>query len=77
MDDLNKTLTKIQIDIAAIRTDLNYHIKRTDVLESEVKEWRRDIEPVQKHVTFINSLGKLLAFLAIVGTAVAAIISIL
>lgn len=24
MDDLNKTLTKIQIDIAAIRTDLNY-----------------------------------------------------
>ena len=70
MDDLNKTLTKIQIDIAAIRTDLNYHIKRTDILEEEVKSWRQII-------LFIGGFGKLVALLAIIGTAAATILSLL
>lgn len=69
MDKLDKIQQELQefreeskVQFAIIVKDLAYHIKRTNLLEAK-------LEPVEKHVTFINTLLKvLLGLAAIVGT---------
>jgi hypothetical protein len=73
---MEKELTEIKVTLAEIKVDLRHHIKRTELLENEVREWRSDIEPVQKHIGFINGLGKLLGILAVLSTAVAGTIAL-
>ena len=43
--------------LSAIESDLKYHIKRTDLLESEVK-------PIKDHVNGIQYTGKVVAWIA-------------
>lgn len=74
---VEKELTEIKVHLAEIRVDLQHHIKRTELLESEVREWRKDIEPVQKHVGFVSGLGKLIGFLSITAAGIAAIVTLL
>ena len=69
---MKEDINEIKIMLANIETDIRHHIKRTDLLEEEVRAWRRDMEPVQKHITVVNGLGKLLLILAAVASAVAA-----
>lgn len=37
VDDMQKDVSKISIDVAKNTHDLNYHIKRTDLLEKHLK----------------------------------------
>lgn len=67
---MNQDLTEIKVSLAEIKVDLRHHIKRTELLELEVKEWRNDMKPVQKHVTMVNGAGKLLGTASII-TAIA------
>jgi len=66
----------IKITLAKMETDLRHHIRRTDLLQDEVKHWRKDLKPIQTHVAFINGLSKLLLVLAAVAGAIAAIMTI-
>lgn len=45
---------EVKTDIALIKSDVNYHIKRTDLLESVVEALRKEMAPVKKHVMFVN-----------------------
>ena len=73
---MQKELTEIKVHLAEIKVDLKHHIKRTELLEGEVREWRRDMDPVKKHVTVVSGIGKLLGILAMVAGATAAIVSL-
>lgn len=59
-------LSTIDKNVAEIRLDLNYHIKRTDLLEEEFK-------PVKKHVEIVNALAKILTSIIVLSAALAGI----
>lgn len=62
--------------LAKIETDIRHHIKRTDLLETDVRMWRKDIEPIQKHVGFVNGLAKLSIVAAACATVVGVLVAI-
>lgn len=59
IDKITEVLTQVQIDIAEIRKDVNYHILRTDQNDDKIQMIADTVKPIQEHVAFINGLGKL------------------
>lgn len=53
VDQVNLTLAKIEITLGVNTQSLVEHIKRTNLLEEK-------LEPVEKHVTNVNVIGKFL-----------------
>ena len=52
IDKLDGRLDKIDIKQAEMNQDLKYHIKRTDLIEAELR-------PIKKHVDIMNLLAKI------------------
>ena len=73
---MKEELTEIKIILAKIETDIRHHIRRTDILEEDVRAWRKDLEPVQKHITVVNGVGALAVIIATVAMAVTAVIAV-
>ena len=69
-------MEELRVMLARIETDLRHHIKRTELLEQEVRYWRQDLKPVQEHVVFVRNFGKFITVAAVVGTAIAAFIAL-
>lgn len=63
LDKIAESLTEMRVDIAEIRKDLNYHIRRTDLAEQQIEKLANEIKPIQEHVAFIRISGKLLGAL--------------
>jgi len=51
IDRIGGEVSEVNIHIAEIKKDLRYHIKRTDLLEAEVK-------PIKKHVIMVSGVMK-------------------
>jgi archaellum component FlaC len=51
IDRIGGEVSEVNIHIAEIKKDLRYHIKRTDLLEAEVK-------PIKKHVIMVSGVVK-------------------
>ena len=67
---MQNDINEIKITLGKIETDIRHHIKRTDLLEDEIRKWRHDMEPIHKHVGFVNGLGKLSIVLAAISTVI-------
>lgn len=67
LDSIDKRLDKIDVHLAIYNEQLKEHIRRTNLLEQEMK-------PVQEHVIAIKGIGKGIAMLA---TSLGIILSIL
>jgi hypothetical protein len=63
LEYISKSLTEIKVDIAEIRKDVNYHIKRTDLLEANVDSLAEAIKPIQHHVALVGGLGNAAAWI--------------
>lgn len=63
IDKVVDEITSIQITLAKQHISLETHIKRTDLLENEVR-------PIKKHVTMVDGVFKFLGFLALIGAGV-------
>lgn len=61
--EINETTTKQQVS-------LDYHIKRTDLLEKK-------LEPVEEHVQLVSALFKIIGGLAVVAGIISVIFQIL
>jgi phosphatidylserine/phosphatidylglycerophosphate/cardiolipin synthase-like enzyme len=57
--DLHKDFAVLKADMAAIKEDLKYHIKRTDTLEAEVKWMHRQMNMVHGAIALVAFLGTL------------------
>lgn len=57
IDKIAADISEMRIDVAEIRKDINYHIKRTDLLESAV-------EPLKEHIANVNFLFRAIAWVA-------------
>lgn len=73
---ITEILTQVQVDIAEIRKDVNYHILRTDQNEYKIQQVADAIKPVQNHVHVVEALGKLIAWTIGLGAGIATIIAI-
>lgn len=66
LDDKLDKLTVVQTEI---RSDLNYHIKRTDILEAELKPVKDHVNRVTfaftaiKYISGITGIGALIKFI--------------
>ena len=61
IDSLDKNVDEINVTLAVQAEQLKIHIKRTEMLETELK-------PIQQHVNRVNALMLLLAgILALIG----------
>lgn len=69
-------MEEIRILLAKIETDLRHHIRRTELLEEEVKLWRMDMKPIQEHVIFVKQFGKFVTLAAVVAGAIAAFLAL-
>jgi len=66
IDKLDDRLDKIDIHLAEYNTQLKIHIKRTEILEQDVK-------PISEHVSMMKGAGKLIG---IIGMTAAAILTL-
>lgn len=63
VDQVSEKLGEINVTLSAQHVSLKEHIRRTNILEKK-------IEPIEKHVTMIQGIAKLI----ILASAVAAIV---
>ena len=73
-------ILEIKDDIAEIKVDLRYHVKRTDIAEENLKMLREELKPVDKHVEQMRGALNLLKVLGIVlgvVLSVAAVVALL
>ncbi len=67
-------------DIGEIKSDLNYHVKRTDLLEESVslakQQLEVDLAPIKAHVLLLNTVLKLAGGLSIALGVITGIIKI-
>lgn len=73
---MNDKLQEIVVILARIESDLAHHIKRTELLEEEVRGWKSSMLKVTAHIALVQGLGKVLIGLAAVGATLAAFLSI-
>lgn len=62
LDKISSDISSIRVDIAKQTVSWKHHVKRTDLLE-------KDLKPVKKHVDFVNMLAKLIVGLAAIAGA--------
>lgn len=69
LDDTNDHLASIDVTLAAQHVSLKEHIRRTTILEQEIR-------PIKKHVDMMNGALKLIGVLALIAGIIETIISI-
>lgn len=70
VDDISDHLGAIDVTLGAQHVTLREHIRRTKLLEEK-------LVPVEKHVNLINSISKIVTFLAGVGSLIAIILKLM
>jgi hypothetical protein len=71
MDRLGRVENKIDriIDIQTqVQIDVAEHMRRTLIAEENIEKLADKMEPIQKHIAFIDVLGKLIAVAAAIAT---------
>ncbi len=63
IDDVSDHLGTIDVILSRQHESLKYHIKRSDMLEEK-------LIPIEKHVNLINSVSKIITFLATLGSVI-------
>lgn len=53
MDDIKDTLNEIKVSQLAMQKDLEYHIKRTNLLEEQVKVINDEIRPMLPQIKLV------------------------
>jgi hypothetical protein len=68
---------QIMVVLTDMRGDLNYHIRRTDILEKTTEQQRLELQPVRRHVEVVNALTKFFAAAVAAAASIAAVIRLI
>lgn len=77
VDKIVDDIGEIKIIMARNTVSLEEHIKRTNLLEEEVKRLDEDVRPVKDHVTAMKHSGKLIYTVIKLLAALASIIGVI
>lgn len=61
--EIDKTLVRQEGTLGLQHEQLVVHIKRTELNEEDLKLLRKQIEPIQKHVSFVEAAAKMAGFI--------------
>jgi len=64
LDKLEGIANKQEVNLAKLTVSVEEHVKRSNMMEDEQKEIRKEIEPIKAHVSKVEGAVKLLAALA-------------
>ena len=70
IDRIGGEVSEVNIHIAEIKKDLRYHIKRTDLLEAEMK-------PIKKHVIMVSGVMKFFGLVSFIIALIEGILTML
>lgn len=76
LEEHTKILSSVDKTLALQEEQLRNHIYRTQLAEENLEILRKEFKPVEKHVHFVNTLSKLVALLATVGSAVYGVLEV-
>ena len=63
-DEIFKELTEVRVILAKQEESLHYHIYRTDQNELSINELKKSLDPIAKHLAFVQGFIKLMGILA-------------
>lgn len=63
VDKIAEDITEIKVIMARNTASLDEHMKRTALLEEQVRRVDDDIEPIKLHVNFMNKVFALLPYI--------------
>lgn len=66
LDVVNEKISSVDKTQVEIKKDLEYHIARTDILEKEIHDVRKRMEPIESIKMTWSNIAKLCVFLATV-----------
>jgi predicted nucleic acid-binding Zn-ribbon protein len=77
VDRIEEKISNIDITLAKQAKDLEHHIYRTDLAESNIELLRSEIQPVKKHVALMDASLKVIGAIASIATFVLGIIRLI
>jgi archaellum component FlaC len=77
VDRIEEKISSIDITLAKQSKDLEHHIYRTDLAESNIEMLRSEIQPVKKHVALMDASLKVIGAIASIATFVLGIIRLI
>lgn len=70
LEKIDNKINNVDITLAKQAKDIEYHIKRTDLLEEKVRLVKEHVVFVKNLITVIMSLGGVIGFVAVVYAAI-------
>ena len=77
LDRVESKLSSIDVTLAKQAKDLEHHIYRTDLAETNIELLRSEMQPVKKHVALMDASLKVIGAIASIATFVIGIIRML
>jgi predicted nucleic acid-binding Zn-ribbon protein len=76
LDKVEEKISNIDVTLAKQAKDLEHHIYRTDLAESNIELLRTEMQPVKKHVALMDASLKVIGAIASVITFILGIVKI-
>jgi predicted nucleic acid-binding Zn-ribbon protein len=77
IDEVEEKLSSIDVTLAKQAKDLEHHIYRTELAETNIELLRAEIQPVKKHVAIMDAVFKIIGVLASVTTFIMGVIKLI
>lgn len=77
VDRIESKISNIDVTLAKQAKDLEHHIYRTDLAESNIEMLRSEMQPVKKHVALMDASLKVIGAIASVVTFIAGVYKLL
>ena len=77
LDKVEEKLSSIDVTLAKQAKDLEHHIYRTDLAESNIELLRTEMQPVKKHVALMDASLKVIGAIASAVTFVIGVIKLI
>lgn len=72
LNRLEEKLDRVLEVQSEMKADVQEHIRRTEIAESNIEKISENIRPIQEHVAFIRISGRLLAIISTLAAIYAA-----
>lgn len=76
LDKIEDRLDTIDQSLVKYNAQLEYHIQRSDNIESYVQHLEDKLIPVEKHVIMVNGIVKFIGIISIIGTIILTLLQI-
>jgi hypothetical protein len=75
-EKIGEDINEIKVVIAVQEEHLKTHIRRTELAEENISLLRTEVEPIKRHVQYINGALKFMGLLSVLVTLIASILKV-